>query len=1118
MEINFDKYSGNFNANISFGDISTSITYDGLGVIQEGAILDYSSWMQRYNNDGGPSFTGIEQGPIGGLTNVHWEHIPISFYNSWAEESSYVRKILDGELRPYRPDISPSLKPFIFEDESNYTIFRFQDSEGENNGIVEVHHPHDSLWVHGRRWNANSFTFPRDVAHPYLANSYKWPINFSVGVARPHISCYQMQYDKTKNIKHYILEPGPISLARFYEGCSNASWPINLWHFAPEWNSQFDPGYGYNTMLSVPLYTNNTVQANQWRAVEHFRGDHSLPMEINYEYPNDMVVPWLRDVSSMFAYNSLVTYKHRIEIPSFISNASRIFEHGWVHTFINSQNFMFDFDYNTAAYRTAESTPSGGLVWNNKPIMLDLSYMFNYSGWLSASLAHSDLFVYNNNIPDRNVRLPKRTINTAGMFSYTVFNFNIHLDSNIVQNTSNMFAQTYFNGDVNWYDAMPTTFLLDDMSLKFDESGKINDASNMFNSATYYNRQTWMPANGVNNAAFMYARTSVNIPIDDTRFLVNMASDSKVYDIDPATGEIFKYTFAITYDFDTNVFTKLEDTYENLYSDHAFSVSVPSNINNASGMFSSARINKSRGGIFIDKSSCSIANDMFSNTYGITNSIYVGDDCADINCAHMFSSLGININRMEDGFVYFGKNSMQFNDVFRPAVNRTNINVKYMTFDEKSGNHARAFFYASNFNIDELTIYNAFKDESSQASWSAGSLFSSSFIHINYLTIFNSFYAFDTQFDHEYGAQQTFANHYSAGEDIKRLDIVGEYPKITYGMFFNSAYTFDNGINISPTACISAVRMFYNCQHMVLNRTWTSNNRIFAGDPSLDLTETFAYCTNLYNVYNTVYEMPTEALSANRMFFYAHLYSFNSETLESMDCHDMYYSFSNCIIDNVPFNIVLHPNLNKVVGMFCDGTFDKQTNIHITCPEGSRDYSYFCVNLKPCPSNLIIDNMYESYGGWNSIVSVDTGNHMNVFLGENSICDAQSFFKHIRSETATSGVKFDVGKGRTYVWNISANPNSPTSGYWELVSTSDETPVTENNGRAGMLSYLREGGSSTPVLGYFENYDYQEYPYPLWNGEIRYINLPSKRHEYTGTFFRNTTYGINVNWLGSYPR
>ena len=69
-----------------------------------------------------------------------------------------------------------------------------------------------------------------------------------------------------------------------------------------------------------------------------------------------------------------------------------------------------------------------------------------------------------------------------------------------------------------------------------------------------------------------------------------------------------------------------------------------------------------------------------------------------------------------------------------------------------------------------------------------------------------------------------------------------------------------------------------------------------------------------------------------------------------------------------------------------------------------------------------------------------------------------------------------------------------------------------------MLSYLREGGSSTPVLGYFENYDYQEYPYPLWDGEIRYINLPSKRHEYTGTFFRNTTYGINVNWLGSYPR
>ena len=41
-------------------------------------------------------------------------------------------------------------------------------------------------------------------------------------------------------------------------------------------------------------------------------------------------------------------------------------------------------------------------------------------------------------------------------------------------------------------------------------------------------------------------------------------------------------------------------------------------------------------------------------------------------------------------------------------------------------------------------------------------------------------------------------------------------------------------------------------------------------------------------------------------------------------------------------------------------------------------------------SNLIIDNMYESYGGWSPIVSVDTGNHMNVFLGENSICDAAS--------------------------------------------------------------------------------------------------------------------------------
>lgn len=1102
MEINFDRYSGNFNANISFGDTSTSITYDGLGVIQEGAILDYSTWMQRYNNDGGPSFTGVESGPVGGISNIHWEHIPISFYNSWGEESKYVTKVLDGSLPPYDPSRLPTQKPFAFDDESEYTIFHFQDSAGKNDSFVEVHHPHDSLHVHGKRWNANSFTFPRDVAHPYLANSQKWPSNFSVGVARPHISCYQMQYDKTKNINHYILEPGPISLSRFYDACGNANWPINLWHFAPEWNNQFDPGYGYNTMISVPLYTNNTTQANQWRAIEHFRGNHSLPMEINYEYPNNMVVPWLRDVSHMFANNAVASYKQRIEIPCFISNASGMFNHGWVHTFINSQNFNFDFDYNTAFYREPNQ---GTSEWSYSPIMLDLSYMFNYCGWSGASAAHSDLFVYNNNIPDRNIRLPKRTINTAGMFAYTVFNFNIHFDSNIVQNTSNMFLSTYFNGEVNWYDSMPTTFLLDDSSLHFDESGKINDASNMFKSATRYNRVTWMPANGVNNASNMYSYVSSAIANEVTQFRVDMASDSNVLT------ELPNYRYAIYMDTSMGIgaIRYLSNTYPNLYIGNKFSVSVPSGIDNAAQMFWGAHINSLYGGIFINDNSCNDAYAMFDGTTGITNSIYVGNDCAINNCSHMFNA-PINIQRGDDGFIYFGWNSMQFDDVFRPPFNdyRININVKYMSFELNSGKHGRNFFNYGNYTIDQLTINNAFCDRSSNASWGQGELFRGAGytrIFINHLAIRYSFDYYDSVDDKKYGAALAFANHYQEGEDIKRLDIYGRYPEITTHMFFNSVYTFENGIHIGQSSCLNAGGMFNNCRHMVLNTTGSADNRVFFGNENLILANTFRNCINL-NGYPTTYEMPTQAMTVEYMFFNAHLYGLDTASLASMNCNILFSTFRDAIIDNVDGDISFNESANGLQYVFQNSKIGSSwsRNIYVNNPDGQNLY-YAFYNMDPHPAYVYVKNMYSSSAYLDPIVSVDDDSGLNIHVGPNTVMGPYNLFKHVRYKSLTSQINSpinaDTGNGTVYYWNIEDVEDNPRAGHWSYSSSNPELPINSSL----PFSYDR---TNEYYYQYTEYRNYEDGTYP--NGQTRYVNLPSVLHTFGTEWFKNSTWNVII--------
>ena len=681
MELNFDRYTGWFNANIAWGDVSLSMAYNPN--YEPG--LPYMD-RQNTNNDGGRSYTGPSE-------NGYYEHIPISFYNAWTTDYASMRECFGAH-----DDVIFNKEKFHNANITCWVMNRFD--------YLEIRMPHGSFHTHGARWNSDSYTFPRDVAHPYLMNSPNLRAN-SIGIARPQAVCFNRKFKKDEHyINFHVMDPGPISLAHFYDNCRQINFPINLYQFTPEWNGQFwfeDSGVQFTQNLS-PLswqFSSNDRYDHVYCPIYDLFYSYKLPMIIDDAYydSNDMPIPWLRNIAYMFANNGLLNYKHRIEIPAFIDNAVGMFYKVNYRSVNNYQNFNFDFNYNTIKV-SVPAEPSGYAL---KPLMIDLSSMFKESGWIGVTVAAADTFVYNNNMTSRNLILPKRTSKTFSMFEQTVWNFNIHLDSNIITNTANMFRMAIgFNGDVNWYDSMPTNTVI-------TGPGKINDASFMFFQTNSFNRKIWFPANGVDNATHMFALASYAISNDVTKFSVNFAHDSDVIN----GHELPNYIYAYDYNFISNVITPLQNTFENLCEDSNFAVALPSNINNASNMFMSAHLDQRLGGVFINDNSCHNASNMFWGAWTITDSIFVGNNSADNDCDGMFVR-SLNIQKPSSGFIYFGVNSMKHLSVFYPVTNRDyrygpcNVDVKYMTFDSNSGHFPRAFFLGDRFSVDQMFFNHAF--------------------------------------------------------------------------------------------------------------------------------------------------------------------------------------------------------------------------------------------------------------------------------------------------------------------------------------------------------------------------------------------------------------------------
>lgn len=944
MEINFDMYQGYFNCNIAWGDISTSISYDGLGLVDgSSAMVDDSMYMQAYNNNSGPSLTGPSTNGATPLIPLrHWEHIPISFYNSWAEETSFIEALFSSNdtLEYYEP--TQERRPFIYDEDSRATLFKMNKNfDGSlENCFVEVHHPKDSLYTHGSRWNADSYTFPRDVAHPYMQNSGPLTPNFSVGVARPHIACFKMDYGKVKNMNHFILEPGPISLGHFYDGCVNAKWELNLYQFTPEWNQQFSPidSFGVResikTMLSTELYKNDT-RAGSYIPVYYFMEEGSLPMEINYEYPNNMVVPWLRDVSYMFANNGCWSYNHRIEIPPFITTASGMFANCSYDILSNASKFNFDFNYNSAVYRSWNGT---GM--NNSSLLLSTSYMFLGAGadkqWYSPDVSS---FVYNGNVTNNTIILPERVGNTSHMFDGAVYNFDINFDSNIVQNSAYMFAHTpYFNGKVNWYNCIPSNELI-------QTDKRLEDASGMFLNAYHYNRTISLPSEGINNASWMFGWTG---NYEDAYINFRVYPDSHVERDEDLYGLLTNIAHIWNYRSQSHEMVNRNINYDTLYNHLIF---IPSTTNDTSSMFFYTKTNQTHyHDVYLDNESCINSTNMFYGTNKLTGNIYLGTNVGSEECHTMFVG-SIDMNLPDDGYIIFERNSVNYWEFSGSVVHSARINAKYITFNE-CGYDARYFFQYSTINVDRMTFIGAFQGNSDYQRFIGPQreMFYDTFINVNKLAITDS--AFHN------GASMTFYGHIKPGEDIRRLDITNGSAMYAYQMFAECRnFTFSDGISIKDS-CTDATGMFYNCQNMVFNRSIEKDGKIFDTDLLCCFENTFAECKNIWNDSGFPFEFVPNVTSCRSMFQNAHLNSFDANSFNQMSCHDYYYMFYNATIDSCPVAFNISSEVSNMYGMFAGANLNnRKIDITIDNPTWQYDIGYAFAGMSPAPKSVTFTNV-----------------------------------------------------------------------------------------------------------------------------------------------------------------
>ena len=1078
MELNFDRYTGWFNKNIAFGDISVSLSFAPNQDWPSQRFIEH----QNYNNEGGHSY-------VGPCDNGIYEFIPVSFYNAWAQLYEDIRYAGEDNSLVYRND--------------NMVVWKF-----DSWNYMQVRLPKESFHAHGQRWNSLSFTFPREIAHPYLDGSFYTNLQ-SIGLARPHVVGFNRKYKKDDSyINYYMFDPGPTSLAYFFNRCERMNYGINLYDFTPEWNGQFWHETEQHTFETDNLsslswfFSSNDKHDQLFSAAYNVFYVHKLPMIIGSEYPNGMLIPWLKNISSMFANNGLATYRHRIEIPCFIESAKGLFCDTNQRELTNSANFNFDFNYN--AINVGVKTDDGISV---ECLRLDVSEMF-MACRCHESLANS--FVYNGNMLDNTIILPERVINTVRMFENCGYNFNIHFSSECIPDTSNMFRYAgMFNGNVNWHNFIG---IREWTELK-PELGNIetftNNAAYMFYGTYNFNRPTYIPYFGINDAIGMFC-WSGNRVSQNPSLQVKVDPDANNFVSEGTNAFERDMIYALEFDWENHSLNEYRNEHFDL---NTCDIYIPSGTNYTQSMFELAKF-KTINTIYLDNESCLSANSMFRMSDNINANIYVGKNVGSIACNEIFGA-SLNINKKLDGWMYFGENSLNKDGwPGRLGEGAGFINVRYMTFDGCGLNKHVQLFNGYNVNVYSMVFNNAWSNEVDGYGQLFYPRYGGTYIEIDRLALLNGSLP---------NSRQLFASRGNTNK-INRLDILDASAVTSMEMFRDSNYTFQNGINISADSCIYAWCMFANCQHMILNRSWADNGKIFIGDPNLSLHSTFYGCTNLWN-HNppTIYEMPSEANTAEQMFAHAAIYGLDTASLAAMNCYNLRGTFLNCHINAiVNGGIEFNENTVALQDVFRDAVIDSGWNgsVKVMCNTWYRPYgglgSYYnmLVNMHPHPTNVYIRNCYTMMYDfiWDRTISVtnDDSIGINITFGSDSPCDAYRGMQHVVNHNGDP-VRADQARGVKYRYNYSSGNSQEW--YWEQVSSSDTLEIPDINNPAAWHYINKPYPIYSEHFYYYKTTDYADIPIPNSNSTI---NQPLTLYIYDGTFFRNTFYNVNVYWDGNY--